>query len=95
MSADNKGGVGSRYPSFLSKAERLQRCRERPVPRAEPHLTIGGADETETKRRLDQLREGRIGVLNTGLREAEIKTETDFAFASVKGRARVDFERER
>jgi hypothetical protein len=85
----------SAFPSFVSAAEANQLRSERPIPAAEPHLTIGGQIEAETQRRLERMREGRIGHTEDRLRAMREKAPTDFVFSALRGKSRADFNRER
>lgn len=95
MSAEKADAARSPFHPIKTNAELVKHLRERPVPRAEPHLTIGGSIEVSVKERLNRLRECRIRELHSGLRGAQERTESDFAFASLGGRARADFGRGR
>lgn len=78
-----------------TKAELLQRLRDRPKPSSEMHLRPDGRDTTETDQRVAHANDVRIAQLRESLDTVHERLERSMSFAAIEGRARADFERNR
>ena len=83
----------SRPPS--TRAELEARLASRTAPQPQQTYTPGGWDETETHRRVREDSERRMAELRERLEASRSRLEHGFAFRSLEGRARADFDRAR
>lgn len=82
-------------PTISTKAELLQRLRERPAPAAERAYTPDDADATHLKNLSAQSNEERIARLRASLDRSSVSIQRDQAQARLRGYSRAHFEHER
>ena len=81
--------------AIATKAELLQRLRERSRPQVHADLTPGGPAVLETSKTLLRENERRIALLRTSLHDAHDALETQHSFARLSGYAAARFSRTR
>ena len=82
-------------PSISTKAEMLDRLRNRPKPALSlEHRPLGGVTQ-EVHRKVSEENELRIAKLRSSLGDAKQRTETDHTFARLKGFPSAQFDRSR
>lgn len=93
MSRTDRNDAGS--SAIVTKAELLQRLRDRARPQAQTHLTPGGPAVSETSKTLLRENERRIALLKASLHDAHDALETQYSFARLSGYAAARFSRTR
>lgn len=93
MSEDSAGA--SPFHSISTAAELRQRLSERSAPEREPRLTPDGFEARTVEHRLDQLRESRIGELQSRLATMREQAERDHTFARLPGQSKAMFNQAR
>lgn len=78
-------------PSISTLAELRQRLGERSSPHYEAHLRPDGHAARAVETRLNQLRESRVGELQTRLAAAREGAAFDHTFARLSGYSRAAF----
>lgn len=82
--------------SPITTKERLDAFKAaRPKPKAEMHLTPGGAQETEAKRTVNSMLEARIAAMTMRLERARNSMRKGHAKALNRAKAKAGFERSR
>ena len=82
--------------SPITTKERLDALKaERPKPKAEMHLTLGGLREAETKRAVNAVLEARIAAMTLRLERARQSMRQDRIKSLIRGKARANFGRSR
>lgn len=81
--------------AITTKAELLQRLRERSKPQVQTQLTPNGPAVSETSKALLRENERRIALLRTSLHDAHDALETQHSFARLSGYAAARFSRTR
>ena len=88
-------GFAKSTSPVVTKAERDALIAARPKPKAEMHLTPGGAQETETKRTVNSMLEARIAAMTMRLERAREGMRAGHAKALNRANAKAGFERSR
>lgn len=80
---------------IATKAELLQRLRDRSKPQVQSRLTPNGPSALESRKTLLRENERRIGVLRASLGSAHDAFEVQHSFATLDGYAKARFEKSR
>ncbi len=81
--------------AIATKAELLQRLRNRPKPQVHARLTPSGPELSESYKTLQRENEHRIALLRTSLLNAHEVVEVQHSFSRLFGYAKSHFKRER
>lgn len=82
-------------PAIATKAELLQRLRERTKPSAQAHLSPSGINAQSVRKNSDEEIDRRIALLRTSLSSAHDTVEVQHSFARLNGFAVAQFAKER